>query len=222
MNSFHQSADGPRMPALERLLAQKEGQVKEVYGPLGALSVAITTAAWETQQSVGHTFGFSTRETPSEPQMLLQYELLYFFAHLALRTVSSEGFTELQIAKVQAFLGPLLASTAVDAFCAHWPEHLKKKMMGEVFDRLNDAEMEYAECSGLLEQADPLNTGTLIGKLSANSMALWDREPQDPAAFEIAVAATDAALAMQLKEHVRAVAAVIDRVDVESIKAFWR
>ena len=35
-------------------------------------------------------------------------------------------------------------------------------------------------------------------------------------------AMSDATLAMQLKEHVHAVAAVIDRVDVESIKAFWR
>lgn len=213
--------DDPR-ERLERLLRSTDVSFRETYGPLVALKMAITVAASETQRSLGPAFGFSSQGTPSEPQMLLQYELLYFFSHLALRTVVAEGFTETQVRRLQVFRGPWIASTAVDAFCMHWPEHLKRKMTGEIYERLNDAEMEYAECRGLLEPRDPLNTNTLIGRLAANAAALWDRAPDDPAAFAVAAAATEAVPAMRLKEHVRDVAKVIDVIDIEAIENFWR
>jgi hypothetical protein len=223
MNSFDEPLNTPLRQTLDQLLKQTDARVKKTYGPLGALGMAITTAAWATQRKLGRAFGFSSEGRPSEPQMLLQYELLYFFSHLALRTVVAEGFTEPQIKKLQAFLGPLIASTAVDAFCMHWPEHLKRKMRGEIYERLNDAEMEYAECtSGLLEPEDPLNGDTLIGKLAANVMSLWDRAPDDPAAFDVAAAITEALVAMEFRQHVRDVSQVIDVVDVELVKEFWK
>ena len=46
-------------------------------------------------------FGFSAQAKPSEAQILLQYELLYFSSHIVLRTVVSLGFTEAQIRRLQ-------------------------------------------------------------------------------------------------------------------------
>ena len=170
MTPFSETAGPPSRRALERILARVEAEVAQTYGPLGDLGIAIVTAAWDTQQRLGPAFGFSSSGRPSMPQMLLQYELLYFFSHLTLRTAFAEGFTGAQIGKLQTFLGPLIVSTAVDSFCLHWPEDLKKKMRSEVYERLNYAEMEYAECMSLSDPDDPLNRGTLIGRLATNAM----------------------------------------------------
>jgi len=207
---------------LERLLKDADGRFGEVYGPLVVLKMAITIAAYDTQRDLGPAFGFTTQGRPTEPQMLLQCELLYFFSHLALRSVVAEGLTETQAKKLQAFLGPWIAWTAVNAFCMHWPEHLKRKMTDEAYHKLNDAEMDYAECRGLVEPKDPLNANTLIGRLAANAMALWGRAADDPAAFAVAAATQKAVAAMRLNELARDVARVIDLVDVEWIEDFWR
>jgi hypothetical protein len=206
---------------LERALKRTDQNFQQVYGPLVALKIAITVAASKAQEHLGPALGFSSTSKPSEPQILLMYEFLYFFSHLVLRTAVSEGLTESKIKKLQAFLGPWIVWTAVNGFFHHWPEHLKKKMSGEVYNRLNDAEMEYAKCRGLLNPENPLDAKTLLGRLSRNAMDLWDKSPHDPAAPQVVASVAEAITVMRLKEQVQQAADVIDLVDIKLITEFW-
>lgn len=140
------------------------------------------------------------------------YELLCFFSHLSIRTALVTGFTEPQIANVQRFLGPLLSSTAVDTFFEHWPKELKRKIRSEFYDRLNDAEAEYAQCRGLLSHEKPFDNATLFGRLASNIADLCAK-PQDHSIMTaVLVEGTKAYTGMQLDKLIADVHAVIDLV----------
>lgn len=206
----------------KRLLKETRAEVDATYGPLNRLGIAIVGAAFSAQRNLAQVFGFSMEGRPSEPQILMFYEFLYFFSHVALRSVVAKGFTEPQIAKLQGCLGPLLASTAVDSFFRHWPEDLKTKMNSEVYQKLNDAEVEYAGCRGLLSPDDPLSRDSLIGRVAGNVADLWERPSDELAKMAVASAASEAFGAMQLDRLVGDVAVVIDSVDSELIARFWK
>jgi hypothetical protein len=69
---------------------------------------------------------------------------------MAMRAAASQ-LTEARISKLQAYLGPLISSTAIDSYCAHWPADLKQKMISEFYDNLNNAELEYTECTKAIQ-----------------------------------------------------------------------
>ena len=153
---------------------------------------------------------------PSEPQILLFYEFLYFFAHLTLRSGVARGLTASQVKKFQSYLGPLLASTAVDTFFLHWSTELKAKMMGEFFEKLNDAEIEYAECQGgLVSRDDPFSRDTLTGRLAVNVVELWERSGDQVAKTAVVSAVTGALKRVDLVRLVSEVVAKIDQVENE-------
>jgi len=210
----------PESRGMKRLLDNAQAQVEATYGPLMKLAMSTVVAAQSTQDNLAKVFHFSVTDRPSEPQMLTLYELLYFFAHLTLRTAVGKGFSAGQVKKLQGYLGPLLASTAVDSFCLHWPEDIKAKIRGEFYEKLNDAEAEYAECHGLISSDDPLDRNTLIGRLATNCAQLWERSDRF-ATMAIAYAAIQSFKAMELEKLVDGVAAVIDSVDSELLERYW-
>lgn len=222
MSLFHKLFGTPELRRARRLLKDTRASVGATYGPLGKLGTAIVGAAFSAQQNLAQVFRFSMEGQPSEPQILMFYEFLYFFSHLTLRTAVAKGFTESQIEKLQGVLGPLVASTAVDSFFRHWPEDLKTKMRNEFYGKLNDAEVEYSECRGLLSADDPLSTDTLIGRLAGNAANLWERSSDELAKMAVASAATQAFRAIQLDGLVGEVAAVIGSADSELMDRFWR
>jgi hypothetical protein len=61
------------------------------------------------------------------------------------------NLTKEQTQKLQDFLGPLISSVAIDSYFAHWPEDLKQKMTDEFYQKLNDAELEYTECTDQIQ-----------------------------------------------------------------------
>jgi len=226
MNIFQRLFSDPLKEAevekAKRLIKDTHANVEATYGRVGNLGTAIVNAAFGAQKNLAQVFGFSVEGQPSEPQILMFYEFLYFFSHITLRTVAAEGFTEPQIKKLQDFLGPLLASTAVDSFFRHWPEDLKRKMKSNYFESLNVAEMEYSECRGLILADDPLNQSTLIGRLASNVAELWERSSDQLVKMAVASAATQAFAAMQLDRLVADVAPIIDSVDAELVGKFWK
>ncbi len=221
MSLFDKLFGTPEQRKLRRLIKDTRAEVDATYGPLYRLEIAIVSSTVSAQQNLAQVFGFSIEGQPLEPQILMFYEFLYFFSHLTLRTAVAKGFTGPQIKKLQGILGPSLASTAVDSFFRHWPEDLKTNIRNEFYAKLNDAEVEYSNCRGLLSPDDLLSRDTLIGRLAGNAAALWKRDSDELAKRAVASAATQAFRAMQLDELVGDVAAVIDTVDSELIDKFW-
>jgi hypothetical protein len=155
----------PKLASLLSLLEQSDAKVEATYGPVNTLATEIIKVAYSTQQSLADVFGFSAGGEASLPQVLMFYEFLYFFSHLTLRTLAAHDFTEPQIQKWQNVSTPLLSWIAVDSFFLHWPQDHKAKMRSEYYDKLNDAELEYSECRGLISPDDPLSENALIGRL---------------------------------------------------------
>jgi hypothetical protein len=196
-----------------------EGKVDPVLDPFWKLGIGIINAAYSTMQNLAPVFGFATKGTPSSNQLTMFYEFVYFFAHMMLRTASHRGFNQQQFQKLKDFLGPLLASAAVDSYCGHWPDEFRKGLWNEFYQNLNAAERDYSECQGLVSQEFPLDRDTLFGRLAANVAELWSRSYDDIAKVQVAKAALDAFKAMQLERLVSDVAAVIDQLDGDDIDA---
>lgn len=212
MSLFDKLFGSRELRTAKGILKRVDAEVKATYGPLGKLGEAIVRAADGARRASAPALGFTLEGTPSEQQFLVMYELLYFFSHLSIRTAFATGFTEAQIGRLQGYLGPLLSSTAVGMFFRHWPEELKRKIRSEFYERLNDAEVEYAECRGLLSQENPFDKTTLLGRLASNIADLCAK-PRDPTIMTAVVAEGSRSYTdMQLKKLIAAVHAVIDSV----------
>ncbi len=144
--------------------------------------------------------------------MLVFYELFYFFIHVTIRTAVAQGLTETQISKLQDFLGPSLSQTAVDTFLRHWPLELKERIAREFFEKLNDAEADYAQCRAFMLKDKPLAKDSLIGKLSQNVAQLWGSPYNLAVIMAVTMSAVKAFRSMPLDKLIRDVAMVIDRV----------
>jgi len=213
MSLFNKVFGTPEARQVKRLFKEARAHVDATYGPLGALGRAIAETTWVVWQNLGTVFGFDKKQSPSEREILLLYELIYFFCHLTWRTAVANRFSNAHIAKLQTYLCPLLASTAVDTFCLHWPEEVKSKIRNEFLEKLNEAEIDYSECRGLVSESDPLSRSTLIGRFGGHAAALWEREGDPVAELAVGTEMIRAFSDMKLKSLVTDVAAVIDAVD---------
>lgn len=112
-----------------------------------------------------------------ERWLLVVFEWLYFFMHLANRIAYKElgdgGRVELQ-----EILVTLTVRPAIEGLMGHWPEHLKAGMVREFIEKMNDAELEYAKCKTWIEEGRPFSETSLFGKLTLNVARLmgppWD------------------------------------------------
>jgi hypothetical protein len=118
-----------------------------------------------------------------EREAFVFYEFIYFFMHLTMRHASTQ-LAESQLRTLQRYLGPLISSVAIDSYFAHWPDDLKQKMTSEFYDKLNEAESEYTECT----QAGSLGQGedsvrrklrALFMKLGSNISSLSGRAEKE-------------------------------------------
>jgi hypothetical protein len=219
MKLFDRILGAPEERRAKNLLKKAEAATYEVFGPLGDLGLGIVKAAWDSYRDFARVLDFSVEGKPTEQQMLVFYELLYFFIHLTMRTAVAHGLTETQISKLQDFLGPQLSRTAVDTFCRHWPLELKERIAHEFFEKLNDAEADYSQCRALMWGDEPFARESLIGKLSHNVAGVWG-SPYNAAVMMAATAsAVRAYKNLPLDKLIREVATVIDRVDPDALAA---
>lgn len=153
----------------EKILHETRHQVEELQRPIGDLSLAIVSSGWKCSQSVKPYFR-PVKEFAQHPQLqeiYVFYEFLYFFLHLLNRQAHSRLSPNIG-AKVQDEMGALIVPTAIDTFCAHWPEKLKSGMRQEFFENLNDAEREYATCKRLFPKKTPIDDTALCSRLARN------------------------------------------------------
>ena len=132
--------------SLDRLFADAQQKIKQEYGPMGKVSLAIVTAAMNSRDVIKEQIVGSDEKARKQIEVFVFYELIYFYMHMTMRAAAAQ-LTESQITKLQAYLGPIISATAIDLYCAHWPEDLKQKMIAEFYDNLNKAELEYTECT---------------------------------------------------------------------------
>ena len=116
---------------------------KPKTNPVGDVGVAIIKAAHTCTQALKSKLNFSDAKEKQQTEAYVFFEFIYFFMHLTMRSAFSL-LTEQQITGLQGYLGPLISSTAVDSYFAHWPENQKEKILSDFYSKLNDAESEYS------------------------------------------------------------------------------
>jgi hypothetical protein len=146
----------------EKILQQTKHEVDELRRSIGDLALAIVSAGWKCSQSVK-----PPAQHPQLQEIYVFYEFLYFFLHLLNRQAHRKLSPNIR-AKVQDELAAIIVPTAIDTFCAHWPEKLKSGIRQEFFQNLNDAEREYASCKRLFPEKTPIEDTALCSRLAMN------------------------------------------------------
>lgn len=131
---------------LDQLLSDAKKQVNQEYGPVGKVGLIVIRAATNCRDVIKDRITADTEKKRKELEIYIFYEFIYFFMHMTMRAASVQ-LTDSQILKFQSYLGPLVSSVAIDSYCAHWPDEIKQKMSHEFYEKLNQAEVEYAECT---------------------------------------------------------------------------
>jgi len=217
------------MPELRQIFARcsVDGmfETQQIDLPLHRLEIALVLTTSQLKPELDEIFGCSGQRPPSEPQILMFYESLYFFTHLILRTAASRGFTEGQGKKLLTFLKPNIVSIAVDTFCKHWPDDIKANMYGDLFEKMDEALLEYAAHDVLFSEDEPLNEQTLIGVFAVNVVRLWeesgDRSYDHSTRMAVALRTIKALREMDLDRLTDDVLRVIDSIEIEPYQRFW-
>lgn len=199
-----------------RLLAKAQTWTAQVYGPLGELAQGVIKASWESYQGLRGILSFV--EPPSMKQVFTFYEYFFFFLHMVFRIAHQQGFSEGQMQRLQAYLGPVLTGTAIDTFFKHWPDSKKTAMRNEMFENLNRAEGEYAACSVMFVKGNPWETESSFGRVALNVAAVWDRSSNPLVLAAAKMKALEAFARFPLDEVLARVATVIDQVDPQTLR----
>ena len=106
-------------------------------------------------------------EHPEVQEVFVFYELLCFFLHLmnrqAFKTLGPE-----RREKLQEEVGSVIVPTAIDTFCGHWPDELRLRLRRSFYEKLNDAEVEYASCKLLFPKKEPYDEISACSRLAIN------------------------------------------------------
>lgn len=97
----------------------------------------------------------------------VQYEFLFFFAHLAMRRAFARLGAENRD-KLQNLLGPILADNTTEAWFGHWPAKRKEGIKSNFFNNINVAELEYSKYKKLMPGKDENLKDTLFWEFSHN------------------------------------------------------
>ena len=111
--------------------------------------------------------------------LAVQYEFLFFFAHLSLRYLFSKS-TEDKVSGLQNLLGPFLADATTDTWFENWPAQFKSKIRSNFYEDMNLAEIKYSKYRKLYPEKDEDLEGTLFWELGKNIAPLtgWEHNPE--------------------------------------------
>jgi hypothetical protein len=129
---------------LKRRLSEIEERVKQEQKPLGAIGLAIVQASTNARDQAKPMIKAPDEKERIQREIYIFYEFIYFFMHMTMRQAFA-ALTAARLEELQAYLGPLISSVAIDSYFAHWPEDRKQRMTGEFYEKLNDSELEYTE-----------------------------------------------------------------------------
>jgi hypothetical protein len=202
MGTFSRLFGSPDTRKAKRILRETEADVERTTKPLGEIGIAIVKASQTCSQALKPMLNVANEKEKQEAEIYVFYEYLYFFMHLVMRSAFSQ-LTEQQIEGLQRYLGPVVSSTAVDSFFAHWPENLKENMKTDFYVKLNDAEVEYSNYKELFSKEPPLTSNSLFSKMARN-VAELSGNPMNPEILVFVISsAVDAYKTMNLDSLVR-------------------
>ena len=169
----------------ERRLGKIDEEVRSEYEPIGRFGIVIVQAATNCRDRTRDLIEAARDLRRVGLEFYLFCEFLYFFIHLGMRT-AAWGLTEEKMQRVQDYIGPLLARTAVDSYCGHWPQETRDGIINEFFDNLNSAEQEYSECANQSTKTDVVDKVIeLFMRLGENVSHIIDCGNVNPATIAI-------------------------------------
>ena len=127
MSIFSRLFESPVERKVKRLFTESQTEVERMTKPLANVGLAVVKASQACSEAFKPMINVSDAKEKQQAEIYVFYEFIYFFMHLTMRSAFSQ-LKEQQIERLQGFLGPLISSTAVDSFFAHWPQDLKEKM----------------------------------------------------------------------------------------------
>jgi hypothetical protein len=133
-------------------LAQMREEVEKRAEPIVFLGDAIFESALVCAEAIRPQIDFPSEREREMQWVFILYEFVYFFMHMtnraAYRVLGQDSRTRLQ-----EELGTSIPVAVTEAICGHWPAELKSKLVGEFFQNLNNAELEYAECKQIFSES---------------------------------------------------------------------
>ncbi|MBF0458680.1 MAG: hypothetical protein HQK99_12395 [Nitrospirae bacterium] len=135
-----------------------------------SLTCAIIDASYkcgqEFKESIDERFGNNTKEASSH-WLLVVYEYLFFFIHLADRSAFSKLGSKKR-SKLMDVLAPVIESMTTEAWFASWPAEFKCGIKKDFFNNLNNASIEYSQYKKLFAEKGENLKDTLFWELGKN------------------------------------------------------
>jgi hypothetical protein len=160
----------------EKTIREAQCHTNAVMQPINDLVVAIVSTSWQCTQEVKPHLRVNPEftkapRTPQEQDIYIFYEFLYFFMHLMNREAHRRLSNE-KLEKLQQTTAPLILPSVVGAFFGHWPDKYKDGIERGLYEKLNDAEGEYASCKMFFNDKFEIDEKALISRLAMNVLNL--------------------------------------------------
>jgi hypothetical protein len=110
------------------------------------------------------------KKEASEKLPLISFEYICFFVHLINRMAHATLSPAAENTLMER-LGPAVVTPFVTTFIDHWPREWQERITGELYERLNEAQIEYGKCPELLTR-DAFTGNGVITQLALNVAAL--------------------------------------------------
>lgn len=205
MGIFSNKPPSPEAQKTKDTLAK----VQREHKPIFELGMAIASAAMQCGQAMRSKIVADSEDKANEQFIYVCYEFLYFFMHLTDR-IAFQKLGPVRRSKLMDALDPLIVGPSVDAFFDHWPEDLKSKMRSEFRGKMNDAQLGYAECEGMVSDSNPLTSNSLLSTFARNVAELCGNSPTDPLAHMIPYGiAAESYKQLELTKHIEDVGKVL-------------
>jgi hypothetical protein len=146
MSFFSRFIDSPKNRKMTRLLTDTLKTVEKEHKPMSDLGMAIIKASVNCRDALKNQIKAPTEGVRLEREAYVLYEFIYFYMHMTMRC-AQPVLNKSQMEKLQSFLGPSISKTAIDSYFLHWPDDLKGKMINEFYEKLNETELEYTNCT---------------------------------------------------------------------------
>ena len=151
---------------------------KPQVSPVASLAERIATASFSNAEALKTSICGDDKKHQMQCWFAVLCEFLYFFMHLTNRFAYGELGHGVRC-KLQVQLYPLVVGPTLQAVLGHWPKDLKDGVEAEFGEKLNTAEIQYAECRKLVSPENPFAEDALFSKFAGNICELLGVEKTD-------------------------------------------
>ncbi|HEV2484175.1 MAG TPA: hypothetical protein VGT08_01475 [Terracidiphilus sp.] len=130
----------------ERILHSAELHTQEVFRPLGVIAVAIIQAATRCRDYAKTLTPLDDSSVTLENEILLFFEFVYIFAHIALRKAFG-NMSNSRLRLLQDFMLAMIPVSAIDVYFYHLPQSQQADIEDDFIAKLDRAEIEYGNCT---------------------------------------------------------------------------